>query len=119
MRGFGLAMDLGLRAWLAPGPMTLIRPSRPPSPAGRRKSASPRPMVDRAKNPEPDIGMDHQMSTFRFAMFALIVSLPAAAPLRAASRTPNVVVIFADDLGYADVGCYGATGFATPNLDRL
>ena len=32
---------------------------------------------------------------------------------------PNVVIIFTDDQGYADVGCFGAKGFATPNLDRL
>jgi arylsulfatase A-like enzyme len=32
---------------------------------------------------------------------------------------PNVIVIFADDLGYGDVGCFGATDIATPNIDRL
>src|ERR1700720_4630438 len=32
---------------------------------------------------------------------------------------PNVVVILADDVGYGDLGCYGATKVATPNLDRL
>jgi len=32
---------------------------------------------------------------------------------------PNVVLIFADDLGYGDVGCYGATKLKTPNIDRL
>ncbi len=32
---------------------------------------------------------------------------------------PNVVIIFTDDQGYGDLGCYGATGFATPNIDRL
>lgn len=32
---------------------------------------------------------------------------------------PNIVLILADDLGYGDLGCYGATGYATPNLDRL
>jgi arylsulfatase len=37
----------------------------------------------------------------------------------AAERPPNVILIVADDLGYADVGVYGAKGFATPNLDRL
>ena len=37
----------------------------------------------------------------------------------AGDRLPNVVLIFADDLGYADVGVYGAKGFKTPNLNRL
>jgi arylsulfatase len=34
-------------------------------------------------------------------------------------QAPNVVLIFLDDLGYADVGTYGAEGYRTPNLDRL
>ena len=34
-------------------------------------------------------------------------------------RLPNVVLIFTDDLGYADIGCFGATGYATPHIDRL
>ncbi len=32
---------------------------------------------------------------------------------------PNVVVIFCDDLGYADIGCFGAQGYATPHLDKM
>lgn len=35
------------------------------------------------------------------------------------SSKPNFVVVFTDDQGYADVGCFGAKGFETPNLDRL
>jgi arylsulfatase A-like enzyme len=34
-------------------------------------------------------------------------------------RQPNIVLIYADDVGYGDIGCYGATGVKTPNLDRL
>ncbi|VGO13604.1 Arylsulfatase [Pontiella desulfatans] len=36
-----------------------------------------------------------------------------------ASRSPNVVLILADDLGYGDLGCYGATRIKTPNIDRI
>lgn len=34
-------------------------------------------------------------------------------------RPPNVVIIYADDLGYGDLGCYGNTTIRTPNLDRM
>jgi len=37
----------------------------------------------------------------------------------AAERLPNFVVVMADDLGYGDLGIYGSTLIATPNLDRL
>src|SRR5918994_529401 len=37
---------------------------------------------------------------------------------RAAER-PNIVVILADDLGYADIGSFGAKDFETPHLDRM
>jgi arylsulfatase A len=36
-----------------------------------------------------------------------------------AGRPPNFVIIFADDLGYSDIGSFGAAGYKTPNLDRL
>ena len=32
---------------------------------------------------------------------------------------PNVVIVYADDLGYGDISCYGATKIQTPNIDRL
>ncbi len=35
------------------------------------------------------------------------------------TRSPNVVFILADDLGYGDLGCYGQTKIRTPHLDRL
>lgn len=36
-----------------------------------------------------------------------------------AAESPNIVVIFADDLGYADIGSFGAKEYSTPNLDRM
>ena len=49
-----------------------------------------------------------------FAMACFLFTFTAAA-----ERLPNVIIIIADDLGYADVGVYGAKGFETPHLDRL
>lgn len=54
-------------------------------------------------------------------MAAAAVTLTTAETLTAAERARprNIVVIYADDLGYGDVGCYGARRVATPNVDRL
>src|SRR4030095_2301743 len=36
-----------------------------------------------------------------------------------AQRPPNFVIFFVDDMGYADIGSFGAKGYTTPNLDRM
>jgi arylsulfatase len=41
-----------------------------------------------------------------------------AGPALAATRPPNIIMIFCDDLGYGDLGCYGSN-LRTPNLDRM
>ncbi|SVB13502.1 uncharacterized protein METZ01_LOCUS166356, partial [marine metagenome] len=35
------------------------------------------------------------------------------------SDLPNIIIIFTDDQGYGDLGCYGAEGFKTPNIDSM
>ena len=35
------------------------------------------------------------------------------------AKGPNVIIIYADDLGYGDLGCYGSSTIRTPHLDRL
>ena len=49
----------------------------------------------------------------------LFLALLLAASVRAAADRPNVLVLLADDLGYADLGCYGVRDIATPHLDQL
>ena len=51
------------------------------------------------------------------AATALAIQLVSAAG--APGTKPNIVIILADDLGFGDTGCYGATRIKTPNVDRL
>jgi hypothetical protein len=57
------------------------------------------------------------MKLYLLIGLASVLVLPPAA-LHAAAK-PNILLIYADDIGYGDVGCYGATAVRTPNVDRL
>ncbi|HET6878814.1 MAG TPA: sulfatase [Pirellulales bacterium] len=57
------------------------------------------------------------MRAFLIAATVVFCNMPALSEEPA--LRPNIVLVFADDLGYGDVGCYGAEGYSTPNLDRL
>ena len=47
-----------------------------------------------------------------------LTAAASAAVASAATRPPNVVMIYCDDLGYGDLGCYGSK-IRTPNVDRM
>lgn len=49
----------------------------------------------------------------------ILISCLLSGAAHAAPARPNIVFIYADDLGYGDVSCYGATKVQTPNIDRL
>lgn len=58
------------------------------------------------------------MRTFHAALLLLALSCSGQAP-GGDRRALNVIIILTDDQGYADVGCFGAQGLRTPNLDRM
>lgn len=67
-------------------------------------------------------GTVRRLGTFMLAAGSVILAATietAASPSRQRPGPPNIVVLYADDLGYGDLGCYGATAIRTPNLDAL
>lgn len=63
----------------------------------------------------------HSLRTvYHLALTVAVAILIQAMPVAAfAADRPNIVLIYADDLGYGDVGCNGATAVRTPSVDRL
>lgn len=55
----------------------------------------------------------------RLSSAICLLALTLAPVVNAQERRPNVVLIVADDLGWADLGCYGSKYHQTPSLDRL
>lgn len=55
----------------------------------------------------------------RLRLISLLVTLVLVAFTSRAESPPNIVIVYGDDVGYGDLGCYGAETIPTPHLDRL
>lgn len=64
-------------------------------------------------------GASQWLSPFSSALNLSLLMLLATVASAEATLQPNIIVIMADDLGYADLGCYGCKDIFTPNIDRL
>ncbi len=78
-------------------------------------------LLVRSPGPAPRPAQTRRIGTL---LLTLVAGLAAADPARcgeapADGRTPNIVLVYIDDMGYADVGPFGAKGYATPNIDRM
>jgi len=59
------------------------------------------------------------LTCWRLLLLPGLLLVPAITSLAAGQRPPNVVLIYCDDLGWGDLGCFGNRRIRTPNIDRL
>ena len=60
-----------------------------------------------------------RLKTNLSALLAALCMLGCGSPPVETDQRPNFIIVFADDQGYGDLGCFGATDFKTPRIDRM
>ncbi len=65
------------------------------------------------------IGVEMKLLAFVVMAFGSVCHLGRLCGNEVETHSPNIVVIFIDDLGYADIGPFAAEGYQSPNLDRM
>lgn len=63
--------------------------------------------------------MKYKLNPLMFALPLSVISCKSSVNERASGEKPNIIIIYTDDVGYGDIGCYGAKEVQTPNIDRL
>ena len=53
------------------------------------------------------------------ALLAALCMVGCGSPPPDTDQRPNFIIVFADDQGYGDLGCFGATDFKTPRIDQM
>ncbi len=61
----------------------------------------------------------HYLKTLFLSIVTVFVLNGSCIQAKSSSQKPNVIIIFTDDQGYQDLGCYGSPLIKTPNLDRM
>ncbi len=73
-------------------------------------------MLNRTKCTASTMNLFLVLAGLTYAWLWLTTNALAA---EADNSQPNVIVIFIDDMGYADIGPFGADGYSTPHLNRM
>lgn len=73
------------------------------------------------KPPFTRLEVKRRIAALSGALFALAITLLPVSLALAAEKPgpPNIIIIYADDMGWGDLGCYGHPSIRTPNLDRM
>jgi len=63
--------------------------------------------------------MTHRTTVSLLTAAVTLITCGYSAYAERTAGQPNIIIILADDQGYADLGCFGAKGFTTPNIDQM